>query len=284
MTRKRVPAMLLLLLLACLSAQAATVDTLQVKSRKMKQDIPCIVIAPDAQPGKAYPVLYLLHGHGGHYKTWLDLRPDLPQLADRYGMIIVCPEGRNSWYWDSPLDAGSQFETFVAQELVGHIDRHYPTLRRREGRAVTGLSMGGHGAMWLSIRHQKTFGAAGSMSGGLDIRPFPHNWNLKEHLGERDENQARWDNHTVINQLDKLENGRLALIIDCGYSDFFLEVNHRFHQQLLDRGIDHDYILRPGGHTAEYWRNAIDYQLLFFSKFFKKQGRPEERTRAAIKR
>lgn len=268
MTLKNFSGLLLFLLSVSLPAHAATVDSLQIRSEKMNRNIPCIVISPDIRPGNSSPVLYLLHGHGGNHRSWITTQPDLPRLADQYGMIIVCPDGRNSWYWDSPLHADSQFETFVSQELTDYIDRNYPTIQDRSGRAITGLSMGGHGAMWLAIRHQEIFGAAGSTSGGLDIRPFPDNWNLKEHLGERDENQDRWDNHTVINQLDKLENGRLALIIDCGYSDFFLEVNNQFHQQLLNQGIDHDYIVRPGGHNGDYWKNAIDYQLLFFNKFF----------------
>lgn len=88
-------------------------------------------------------------------------------------MIIACPDGENSWYWDSPLDPASQFETFVSQEFPDWIDAHYPTIPSREGRAVTGLSMGGHGALWTALRHKDRFGAAGSTSGGVDIRLSP---------------------------------------------------------------------------------------------------------------
>lgn len=93
-------------------------------------------------------------------------------------------DGKNSWYWDSPTHADSQYETFVSSELVKYIDTHYSTIKDRKGRAVTGLSMGGHGGMWLSIRHKDVFGAGGSTSGGVDIRPFPHEWKMKEQLGE----------------------------------------------------------------------------------------------------
>ena len=75
---------------------------------------------------------------------------------------------------------------------------------------------------------------------------------------------------TVINQLDKIKNGDLAVIIDCGCDDFFLEVNKAVHEKLLKKKINHDFIIRPGGHTGRYWNNAIDYQILFFSKFFNK--------------
>lgn len=59
------------------------------------------------------------------------------------------------------------------------------------------------------------------MSGGLDIRPFPDSWNMKARLGEYASNKEVWDNHTVINQLDRLKDGSLAIIIDCGADDFF---------------------------------------------------------------
>ena len=102
--------------------------------------------------------------------------------------------------------------------------------------------MGGHGALWLAIRHQDIFGAAGSTSGGVDIRPFPDNWDMKKQLGEYINNKEIWDNHTVINQINKLQDGKLAIIFDCGFKDFFFEVNNNLHNTLLKQGIAHDYI------------------------------------------
>jgi S-formylglutathione hydrolase FrmB len=131
--------------------------------------------------------------------------------------------------------------------------------------------MGGHGGMWLSIRHKDVFGAGGSTSGGVDIRPFPMNWEMNKQLGEFAANKGLWDQHTVINQLDKIQPGDLSLIIDCGEGDFFLTVNQNLHEHLLARRIDHDFILRPGVHNGQYWHNSIDYQILFFQKFFLKK-------------
>ena len=68
--------------------------------------------------------------------------------------------------------------------------------------------------------------------------------------------------------MDNLKNGELKIIFDCGLDDFFLEVNRNLHKKLMDRKIDHDYIERPGGHNVAYWHNSIDYQVLFFEKFF----------------
>lgn len=253
---------------------AARVDTLLVNSPSMNKDVQVVVVVPDAALGKkavACPVVYLLHGHGGSAKTWIGVKPDLPQIADEKGIIFVCPDGKNSWYWDSPKNPAYRYETFVSKELVNYVDGHYQTVADRKGRAITGLSMGGHGAMWNAIRHKDTFGAVGSTSGGVDIRPFPLNWGMKEQLGEFAGNKKVWDEHTVINQIDKIENGDLAIIIDCGESDFFLNVNKDLHNRLLGRKINHDFITRPGGHNGAYWNNSIDYQILFFDKFFKKR-------------
>lgn len=247
---------------------AAQVDTLSVRSESMRKGIKTIVVVPDVGKERACPTVYLLHGFGGNYKTWLQIKPELPRIADRMGFVFVCPDGAGSWYWDSPRNPDVRYETFISTELVRFVDARYNTIKERSGRAITGLSMGGHGAMWNAIRHSEVFGAAGSTSGGLDIRPFPKSWEMYKQLGARDEHPDVWDTHTVINLVPGLENGRLALIVDCGYGDFFFDVNQKFHEALLERGIDHDFLVRPGEHNNTYWRNSIDYQLLFFQKYF----------------
>lgn len=260
---------LVLLLFLTVTASAAKIDTAAVFSPKMQRDIPVTVVVPDgAEEGLKYPVLYLLHGYGGSHLTWPGIC-DLRALSERHGMIFVCPDGENSWYWDSPLDPRSQFETFVSQELVDWVDAHYPTLPCREGRAITGLSMGGHGALWVALRHRERFGAAGATAGGVDIRPFPDSWEMKKQLGPRDENPERWDAHTVIEQVDRLNDGELALIFDCGYGDFFYGVNTALHEKLLERGIGHDFQVRPGKHNAAYWAVALPSQLFFFERYFR---------------
>lgn len=267
--------LLVCLFLVAVPFYAAEVDTLMVHSRAMNRDIQVIVVSPDAANGaKAVecPVIYLLHGFGGNALTWPQLKPELPQIADAKGIIFVCPDGRDSWYWDSPTNPAYRFETFTSSELVQFVDKHYKTIANRKGRAITGLSMGGHGALWNAIRHKDVFGAAGSTSGGVDIRPFPKSWKMANQLGEYESNREVWDAHTVINQINKLENGDLALIIDCGTSDFFLDVNQNLDERLWARKIEHDFITRPGGHNGGYWSNSIDYQILFFDKFFKKKS------------
>lgn len=257
----------LCLLFISITIQAATVDTIYVQSNAMNKKVQVVVVSPERKDTPA-SVIYLLHGYSGNAKTWTNIKPNLPEIAERHNILFVCPDGKNSWYWDSPKDPAFRYETFVSKELVNYIDRNYPTRNDRTGRAITGLSMGGHGALWIAFHHTETFGAAGSTSGGVDIRPFPKNWEMNKQLGNFNDNPELWESHTVINLIDQLKDGEQALIVDCGYSDFFLEVNNQFHQKLLDKGIAHDYILRPGAHNNEYWNNSIDYQILFFLKYF----------------
>jgi len=257
-----------------LRADAATIDTALTYSASMKKNIKAVVIRPDGPAGKHYPVLYLLHGAGGDYTDWIKKVPAIRQYADTYGILIVCPDGMvTSWYFDSPVNPAWRYETYVSHELVEWIDAHYLTIRDRSGRAITGLSMGGHGALFLSFRHQDVFGAAGSMSGGVDFRPFPNNWEISKRLGSLQEFPQRWDSLTVVNLVPLVKPGALDLIIDCGSDDFFYTVNNALHSRLMAAKIPHDYISRPGGHSWEYWANAVQFQMLFMRHFFDAAGK-----------
>src|SRR4249919_882264 len=236
-------------LLACCLAicfrcvQAASVDTAVTHSGIMNKDIKCVVIKPSSYDGrKNFPVVYLLHGHSGNYADWVTKVPAIKQYADQDSIIIVCPDGNfNSWYFDAPMDSTMRYETYVSKELVSYIDAHYKTIQDRTGRAITGLSMGGHGAFYLAFRHQDVFGAAGSMSGGVDIRPYPLNWEMSKLLGTYKEHPENWEANTDINLVNLLVPNSLAILFDCGTDDFFYKVNVALHEKLLYHGIPHDF-------------------------------------------
>ena len=253
----------LLSLAATCSSWAATVQTNLVYSKKMEKKIPVIVVLPDSyeQGSQDYPVTYLLHGAGGNYTDWTQWGHAAP-LADEHQMILVCPDGGStSWYFDSPIDPTYQYETFVAKECVKHVDASFRTKKERSQRALCGLSMGGHGALYLAIRHLDTFGIAVPLSGGVDIRPFPENWDIYKRLGKASNQPERWEEHTVINLAKSLKDNDLFISIDCGQSDFFIGVNRALHKQFIEAGITHFYVEYPGVHNQDYWAKAIKRQL-----------------------
>ena len=138
-------------------------------------------------------------------------------------------------------------------------------------RAITGLSMGGHGALYLAIRHPGLFGNAGSMSGGVDMRPFPGSWDIARRIGDIQSHSKNWESMSVINMVEQMQKEPPNLMIECGTEDFFYHVNLQLHQKLVALKIPHDYVERPGSHTWDYWSNAVGYQLFFFSRHFNKK-------------
>lgn len=251
--------------------QNAIVDTIEVMSVKMGRTIKNTVVLPaqyteKKNPIRFFPVVYLLHGAQGSYRDW-PKKADLRSLASQYGVIIVCPDGQDSWYFDSPIDPKFQFETYVVYELRNYIETHYRTLNHSKYRAITGLSMGGHGALWLAWRHPDVYGSCGSMEGGVDIYNFPNRWKVNERLGEFESNKEVWREHSVMSLVPTLEPGQ-NIVIDAGKNDIFIEANNALHEALDKQGIPHDYTVRPGKHSWSFWVNALDYQMLFFFKAF----------------
>lgn len=269
-------------------SRAASVDSLAIPSAIMNKTYKAAVVLPAtySKNKNVYPVLYLLHGGGGHFSDWLKLTPDkmlVKNLADQYNIIIVMPEGETfGWYLDSPFDVTSKFETYITKEVIQKIDNTYRTVRSNKGRVITGLSMGGHGAMYLSSRHPDLFGAAGTMSGAMDMNYTKFKINedfaksIKDRfqilLGTSDTSSEVFVKNSIVNMAETIKKNGLPVIIDCGVDDFLIDVNRELHNRLVYNNTPHDYTERPGAHTWEYWQNALPYHLLFFSKVLKSNG------------
>lgn len=266
----------------------AKVDTLDIPSAAMNKTYRAAVVLPDAyaKSKTAFPVLYLLHGGGGEFSDWLKQTPDkmlLHKLADQYKFIIVTPEGeRLGGYLDSPVQEDNKFETYITQEVLTKIDNTYRTVQNRKGRVITGLSMGGHGALYLATRHPDLYCAAGSMSGALDLDPA--NWSISAEfaeqikpgferiLGPLDAEPNHYAAHSVVNMVEKIRKNDVKLIIDCGVEDFLLEPNRELHRRLVYAKVPHVYMEMPGAHTWDYWENSLPYHILFFDKILKANG------------
>ena len=280
----------LILLMCFLSAKAfaAKVDTVSVASASMQKTYKAAVVLPDsyAKNKTTYPVLYLLHGGGGHFSDWLKLTPDkstVKNLADQYNLIIVLPEGETfGWYLDSPYDKGSQFETHITKEVIPFVDKTYRTIKSNKGRVITGLSMGGHGAMYLSSRHPDLFCAAGTMSGAMDMNWTRYKINddfakslADRHmklLGTSNPNDQVFADNSIVNMAETIKKNGLPIIIDCGVDDFLIEANRELHRRLVYNGTPHDYTERPGAHSWPYWQNSLPYHVLFFHKVLEANG------------
>ncbi|MDR3186581.1 MAG: esterase family protein [Christensenellaceae bacterium] len=273
---KKIIAVLFLTVTVFQNILAAKTDFVLVRSESMEKEIPVIVISPNDTSTKASSI-YLLHGYGDTETSFPIIKPELPEISDKHGIVFVIPRGGKSWYLDSLIDTKAKYETFIAKDLVKYIDKNYNTINNRKGRAITGFSMGGYGALFVAIKNKGVFGAAGSMSGAFDIPIFgsakqSRGFGIPKILGD---DKIIWGDYNITKIVDtaKLKDKDLSIIFDVGYNDNFLglpiyEMNEALHKQLTISGISHDFFLYPGEHTMEYWKNAIDYQILFFRKFF----------------
>jgi enterochelin esterase-like enzyme len=121
-------------------------------------------------PARRFPVLYLLHGATSLPEEWIDgtyqgfdLRVAMDSLVAAGAVpefIVVMPDANNAleagFYANSP--ATGNWEDFVVQDLVRHVDRRYRTDARAARRALVGHSMGGFGALAIGFNHPGVFG------------------------------------------------------------------------------------------------------------------------------
>ena len=262
------------------------VDTLDVFSLSMQKTLKVAVTTPSTYQTSQdrYPVIYLLHGGSGSFSDWhqkVTQKGIVNQLAETYNVVIVTPGvGPASYYYDSPLLDSVRYETYMIQELIPLIDSKYRTLAQKESRAITGLSMGGHGAITLAAKHPELFVAAGSMSGvmnidtdlwkvGEDFRNLRKKGQL-EMLGAINYKAPQFNPYTAVGLVDQLKDQGVAVIIDCGVDDFLIETNRQMHGILLDKKIAHEYIERPGAHTWTYWTEAVPVQFSFLNKYLQR--------------
>ena len=242
-----------------------------VHSTCMNKDIEAAIILPSSyavSPSRRYPVIYFLDGHGGNGKRlFYDFyKDDLLKQSDKFDVIMVAVGSLNTWYFDSPVNPEVKWQQFLIKELIPFVDAKYRSIAKREGRAITGMSMGGHGAFYTAFRHPQMFIAAGSTSGGVDLRPWPDNWDIAAVLGKKSEHEKNWDDNVVINNLDALPKAKMAIYFDCGTADFFLDVNRALDKKMTDMKVSHTYEEFPGGHTQDFWARSFPKHVEFFSK------------------
>src|SRR5437667_1668901 len=113
--------------LSTASGTVPSVETIRFQSKLVNTTLPYNVVLP---PGyrtsntTRYPVLYLLHGLGGHYSDWV-MRTNVADYAAQYRLIVVMPEGNDSWYVDSSGVPTDKYETYILKELIPDVDQRY---------------------------------------------------------------------------------------------------------------------------------------------------------------
>lgn len=225
-----------------------------------------VYFPPDAKPGERFPVLFVLHGAYGNYANWVNLT-NIEDLADKYRMILVFPDGGEfGWYVDSPIERDSQYESYIAVELVSEIDLLFPTVASKEGRGIMGLSMGGHGALLLAEKHPDLFGSASSMSGILKITDHPDKWHIAGRLGDLKENRKIWKANSVWDQAKRFKKANVQLLFDCGTSDTVTEAigdARQLHARLVSLRVPHIWREMAGTHSWDYWQEHLEEHLNF---------------------
>jgi S-formylglutathione hydrolase FrmB len=256
----------------CVAAPAeVTTQTISFYSTALDAQTTYIAALPSPlEPGRSYPVLYLLHGATGSYLDW-DEKSTLTEALDGRGMIVVMPDGgKYGWYLDSPLVPESQYDSAIARDLREEVEQRFPARKDRGGRGIAGLSMGGHGALSLAAKHPELYGSASSLSGILDIAAHPGKWQLDTILGAQPEHLDRWKQNSVYHLADRFTTAGVALLFDTGVMDKTgaVEDARKLHRKLEELGVKHTYREFPGTHSWDYWGKHITEHLDFHQQAF----------------
>ncbi len=238
-------------------------------SPELDADMPYLIYLPPdyGSAERRYPVLYMLHGRGGHRDEWpayglIDTADQEIRTGNIVPLIIVLPQG-DKGYWTNHADDGPRWGEYVVRDLVTHIDATYLTLQSPAARAIGGLSMGGWGALHHAFTRPDVFAVAGAHSPSLrpDDGSLPF-------LG-RGEEYAQKDPIRLAATAPGVR--RLRIWIDTAQEDPFLERVEMLHQLLMARGVDHVFQVYPGAHDYYYWHeHSVDY-LRFYSQVLSRQ-------------
>lgn len=245
-----------------------------IASRVLRRQVPYRILLPAgyADSLKNYSTLFLLHGLFGSFENWTTLA-DVATFAEARKLIVVMPEGGDSWYTDAAAPGGDKYESYLVSEFIPYIDGNYRTICNRRGRGIAGQSMGGYGAMKFALKYSELFSFAGSMSGVLDAAEKTDEmpgagWDdlgpsIMRVFGDAG-SRTRTENDLLqmVRELArKRETDLPYLYFDCGLDDQFLPANQKFSDALYETTIDHVYHELPGNHDWVYW-NERSRQLL----------------------
>lgn len=266
---------ILLLMALNISATVFSQDKWLMKSSYLQNETPVLIFKPESyNERKAYPLTYLLHGYSENYTQWSNTI-DCQAMADKYNMIIVCPEGFVSYYMDSPDDKGSQYESFFFQDLVPKVHRMLSI--DKKNIFISGLSMGGYGALRYYILHPDYFNTAGSTSGAIDIN-YPlfkkvslDFWGTARMTDDLDilfKDTTKWTDYSIVTLMEKHKFNK-PFIFDCGTEDPLRISSLQLDEYVRKNHIPATFITQPGSHNTDYWHLSIQYHFIYFQQHLK---------------
>lgn len=210
-----------------------------------------VILPPDYEPEteKKYPVLYLLHGRGATKDSWVNSFK-IQSIADYYiksgypDLVIVMPQADSTYYVDN-YQGNIKYETFFINRFIPEIEKKFSIVESKDKRIIAGFSMGGYGAAYYSLKYNDLFSYCGAFSAPLKGKDDPSVPSvLKNATGKNPEDLP-------------------FLLLEVGNEDSFAEVNIEAHVAFLLWGIQHELILRPGGHNSKFWQESC---FSFFEK------------------
>ena len=233
-------------------------------STALGRQMPYFVYLPVgyAESDIRYPVLYMLHGHGGSNTEWIGY--GLLETADTIinagqvpPMIIILPQGDQA-FWVNHADDGQRWGDYTAQDVVQYIDANYRTIPDARYRGIGGLSMGADGAMQLAMNYPGTFGVVGIHSPTL--RDYQRTSEYISFFGDESYFDAHDPVHLVQQYPDRARAFNLWLDVGADDTDWH-DSTVAYHNLLMQLNILHlwhgDW---PGIHDGYYWGgHAADY-------------------------
>lgn len=253
---------LIFVVLAYLPFQLFAQDLIVYSSKYLSKPDSTLVFMPKGKSkADQLPLVFMLHGYSGTYKQW-DAISNAQSYANEYGFIVVLPDGLyNSWYLNSPLLEKSQYERFFMEELYQDIISKYTP--NQNNIFITGLSMGGHGALSIFLNNLDKFKSGGSTSGAVDLRTLGSKYGIDVLFG-KNASEDLLNSFSVIEKVKKLAGTDRTFIFDCGTEDQFYKMNNELKALCDQLKIKATYISQPGGHNRAYWAKSIRQQMNFF--------------------
>ena len=224
-----------------------TVEVIWAASRVCGDTRAYRVYTPPGYPrgaGRGLPVLYLLHGNNDTAAGWTDvgranfILDNLIAEGHAVPMVVVMPWGHAAPFSAPGPENTALMERYLLDEVIPQVESRYRVSRRRERRAVAGLSMGGGHALHVGLGNTDRFGAVAAFSSAAPPafeERFAHLWTDPERT-----------------------NDRLSLLwIGCGRADAAFGRSEDLERLLTRHGIHHTFFAMEGLHNYAVWRRCL---------------------------